>query len=88
MADPIVFVKCDSRPGHEALSLIYRPNRSTAKNEHHITIRARSLAPEALSEIEDFINVARSILGTIERGHDRPLEFVSVDDPSGPAAVW
>ncbi len=73
MAEPIVFAKCDPRPGQEALVLIYRPDRSTTKGEKQIRVRARSLDQETLSEMESFVHAARLLLERMARAmRDKP----------------
>lgn len=62
MAEPIVFVKYDSRPGKEALVLIYRPDSATTRGEKQLVMRASSLAADAVSELGNFIDVARPIV--------------------------
>ncbi len=80
MADPIVFAKCDDRSGNEALLLIYRPDRSTTKDEKQVLVRARSLDQDALSEIDRFLDVARPTLAqTLGAERHKPVEFLHVD---------
>ena len=80
MAQPIVFAKCDARPGKETLVLICRPDSSTTKGEKQIIIRARSLGQDALSEMEYFVDAASPILQENGRGmRDKPIEVLHVD---------
>jgi hypothetical protein len=80
MAEPLVFAKCDSRPGKEALLLIYRPDRSTTKGEKQLVIHARSMDQEFLSEVRYFEDVARPILEEMGRAlRDKPIGLLHVD---------
>lgn len=85
MGKPIVFAKCDGRPGNEALMLIYRPNRSTTKGERHVTIRATSFDRNSLLEIQRFIKVAQR---TVEAKSQHEIRVLQVEGPEGPADLW
>lgn len=83
--DPIVFAHFDRRPDHEALSLKYRPDRSTTKGELNFTIFANELDNEAPQEIEEFAQFARdAVAQRAAREKNRPIEFLNVEQ-DGPA---
>ncbi|HEY6485375.1 MAG TPA: hypothetical protein VIX83_03200 [Candidatus Cybelea sp.] len=87
---PIVFARCDTRPGNEARIFIYRPDRATDENETELWIRASSLDQEALSEIGQFIDAARPLIEEMGRAmRDKPIESLSSGiGELGPAMVW
>jgi hypothetical protein len=86
MGDPIIFAKYDGRRGHEALTIIVRPDRNTTRNERQYVIDARHLDVTAPGEIENFLKDARPIAeAEYEKRRDDPIEFLRVesDDPPG-----